>query len=70
MHPAMPGTLAQIEPMFWGCRRAPSAMAHFFDAGVGEGWLAVAHARASGGHGPFGMSREEAIEDLILNGGI
>jgi hypothetical protein len=32
--------------VFLGCPRAPSALTHYFDAGVGERWLAFAHARA------------------------
>jgi hypothetical protein len=47
-----------------------SRLGAFFEAGVSEGRLSFAHARASGGHGPVRVLREEAIEDSILNSGI
>jgi hypothetical protein len=60
-----------------GLPGAPSALAHFSpshsDAGVGEGLplrtVSQKPVRAEV-MAPFGMSREEAIEELILNGGI
>jgi hypothetical protein len=46
MHPATPGTPARTEPVFFGLSAGPFRPGAFFKAGVGEGWLAFAHACA------------------------
>jgi hypothetical protein len=57
------GHAISITSLVLGLPEGSSALAHFFDAAVGEGWLAFAHLARAKVVAQFDMSREEAVED-------